>query len=1325
MYWVDVDYLAAAAAALRARVPLTAALLVETWLEDANGTVSLDDAAAAVAAVDRERAGAGAGAGAAQPTFVATEEGAPTHVKLLLEAQAGTAEPDGIYGLLRSHALPVQLRLYEHEEAWGQALTGHDLTSRAAFGGGGGGGASGSNLRLLETLRKMGCLHVLDVYARSLPPAEAASPEVSEVRFEAAWRAGQWDLPPADAGAGAGAAAAAAAAAAAGDAEGVSSSGFHKGVHAALSSLRLGNAAAAATRLDSIRSALVRLAVVEGAEAEEVARAAVVRLRMLDDVSDAASLWSAFKSGTTPASSLGDRRADAASGNASRAAAQAARSLRAAWRKRIGTLAQRNYRLAEPLLALHGVVLRELGDRESLAAHLAETACLAREAGNAAEGLRSLHQLRVLAASSASSGGVVVADVAPGATDANGERGDEDDPGNWASHPMSSPLARWRLEEAKLLWACDRSQMAIGLGKHLMETIAPGIAGAIAATEGDSAKLSAAMTSGGGGGGGNKSRGKSVDAVSSSSSTALIPMQDPSFYDAMSQVSEWQSATRTESSRAILNDHLGVVISVNAAVGMRRKGGDLPLPASSRGVVPSFASLMRLLRRVHFRLGQFSDGLYTQSEERLKSPEWAQSEKLRARNEEELNALKKEKSEKKQRLSRGSGSLSREEASALEEETKMLHRRIYPLEKQVLLDREEVNFILNERVKWLITALQAYRRCIEAGASGADPEGGDDQKIVFRIIAIWFSICGRADGGANAPTHVGDAAMLVNQVNDEVMKLVQRQSVPSSKFLALAYQICGRLGTAPSEGNEFPTVLRALVDRMTSDHPYHTLYHVHALFRGDQVGGSGTNVTMPREKINAAADVLRAFRKKSNHHANVVKQMDRMIEAYIALARHSVEPGRSGGSQGGGGASGFPIPSACKKRSLSNLHLVPVITASMPIDPTLTYKEGTFPHFVNFGDTCKLVGGINQPKLVEALGSDGRVYKQLAKAGNDDLRQDAVMQQLFGVVNRLLADDGATRARRLRVGTYRVVPFTPAAGVLEWVDNTALLSEYLLGSQSSVGGIKGAHERYRPQDWKSRECRDKLAACHTREDLRATFDKVCTKFKPVMHHFFLENFPTPQLWYEKRLAYTRSVAVNSMVGYVIGLGDRHSSNILIDKETAEMVHIDLGVAFEQGKCLKTPEQVPFRMTRDVVDGMGACGVEGVMRRCCEETLRVLRANKDALTTIVAVLIHDPVLKWTVSPERANQRQRDDDDDEMRGGVGVGGGVNGGGGGGAAAAPAEGNLDAERALMRVSQKLDGYEGSELRSVEGQVQQLLQDAQDLDYLSQMYAGWAAWV
>ena len=45
------------------------------------------------------------------------------------------------------------------------------------------------------------------------------------------------------------------------------------------------------------------------------------------------------------------------------------------------------------------------------------------------------------------------------------------------------------------------------------------------------------------------------------------------------------------------------------------------------------------------------------------------------------------------------------------------------------------------------------------------------------------------------------------------------------------------------------------------------------------------------------------------------------------------------------------------------------------------------------------------------------------------------------------------------------------------------------------------------------------------------------------------------------------MAVNSMAGYIIGLGDRHLSNILIDNATAELAHIDLGIAFEAGLYL--------------------------------------------------------------------------------------------------------------------------------------------------------------
>ena len=69
--------------------------------------------------------------------------------------------------------------------------------------------------------------------------------------------------------------------------------------------------------------------------------------------------------------------------------------------------------------------------------------------------------------------------------------------------------------------------------------------------------------------------------------------------------------------------------------------------------------------------------------------------------------------------------------------------------------------------------------------------------------------------------------------------------------------------------------------------------------------------------------------------------------------------------------------------------------------------------------------------------------------------------------------------------------------------------------------------------------------------------------------------------FQRRQSYARSVASNSIAGFVVGLGDRHAHNILIDKRTAEVIHIDLGIAFDQGKLLSTPELVPFRLTRDI------------------------------------------------------------------------------------------------------------------------------------------------
>lgn len=54
---------------------------------------------------------------------------------------------------------------------------------------------------------------------------------------------------------------------------------------------------------------------------------------------------------------------------------------------------------------------------------------------------------------------------------------------------------------------------------------------------------------------------------------------------------------------------------------------------------------------------------------------------------------------------------------------------------------------------------------------------------------------------------------------------------------------------------------------------------------------------------------------------------------------------------------------------------------------------------------------------------------QLVK-GKDDLRQDAVMEQVFGLLNQLLRQNPETLKRKLRVKTYKVVPLSQRSGVL-------------------------------------------------------------------------------------------------------------------------------------------------------------------------------------------------------------------------------------------------------------------------------------------------------
>jgi ataxia telangiectasia mutated family protein len=54
------------------------------------------------------------------------------------------------------------------------------------------------------------------------------------------------------------------------------------------------------------------------------------------------------------------------------------------------------------------------------------------------------------------------------------------------------------------------------------------------------------------------------------------------------------------------------------------------------------------------------------------------------------------------------------------------------------------------------------------------------------------------------------------------------------------------------------------------------------------------------------------------------------------------------------------------------------------------------------------------------------------------------MEQVFGVVNQLLARDSATRQRALHVRRYKVIPLVGATGLIEFVADTRTLGDVVI-----------------------------------------------------------------------------------------------------------------------------------------------------------------------------------------------------------------------------------------------------------------------------------------
>jgi FKBP12-rapamycin complex-associated protein len=222
--------------------------------------------------------------------------------------------------------------------------------------------------------------------------------------------------------------------------------------------------------------------------------------------------------------------------------------------------------------------------------------------------------------------------------------------------------------------------------------------------------------------------------------------------------------------------------------------------------------------------------------------------------------------------------------------------------------------------------------------------------------------------------------------------------------------------------------------------------------------------------------------------------------------------------------------------------------------------------------------------------SMSRRVKQYLLKGHEDLRQDERVMQLFGLVNTLLQNDRESARRDLQIVRYSVIPLEPNSvrqkrretakraqsksstnasapqGLIEWVPDCdtlhALVKEY-------------------------RETRKILLNIEHRLMLAMApeYDQLPLMGKVEVFQHALANTTGQDLnkvlwlksqnsedWLQRRSNYTRSLALMSIVGYILGLGDRHPSNLMLHRFSGKLVHVDFGDCFEvaQKSSVKEP-----------------------------------------------------------------------------------------------------------------------------------------------------------
>ena len=101
--------------------------------------------------------------------------------------------------------------------------------------------------------------------------------------------------------------------------------------------------------------------------------------------------------------------------------------------------------------------------------------------------------------------------------------------------------------------------------------------------------------------------------------------------------------------------------------------------------------------------------------------------------------------------------------------------------------------------------------------------------------------------------------------------------------------------------------------------------------------------------------------------------------------------------------------------------------------------------------------------------------------------------------------------------------------------------------------------------------------------------------------------------------YIRSCAGYSIIGYILGIGDRHFDNMLLTKE-GKLIQIDFTYVFGR---TTTPLPIPIKLTHEMVDAMGGLDSENfkVFQEYCFKAFLELRKHSNLILNLMNFMVN--------------------------------------------------------------------------------------------------------